>query len=175
MNVLLLPGIGNSGPEHWQSLWETRDQSFIRVNQQDWDNPDCMQWCNALDASVRKVGGDTVLVAHSLGCLLVAHWAARTELQVKAALLVAVPDPESSVFPRQATGFAPLPTRSLPFRSIVVASENDPYGEPAFSERRASIWGSEIVNIGAAGHINGASGLGNWDEGFRLLKRLQAC
>jgi hypothetical protein len=107
-----------------------------------------------------------------LACLQVAHWAAKTDLRIKAALLVAVPNPESPAFPAQAVGFSPLPKLRLPFKSTVIASSNDPYGGIAYAETCASIWGSNLVNIGDAGHINASSGLGAWREGHDFLQEL---
>ena len=173
MKVLILPGIGNSGPDHWQSHWEQLNENYIRVNQLNWDNPNCSEWCASLEESVKSAGPDTILVAHSLACLLVAHWAAETHLKIKAALLVAVPNPKNPVFPTQAVGFEALPMHRLPFESIVIASTNDPYGGIRYSEECASLWGSDIVNIGDAGHINSSSGLGAWPEGHKILQQLQ--
>jgi uncharacterized protein len=172
--VLILPGIGNSGPEHWQSLWEQANPSFMRVQQRDWDHPVCSEWLDVLEQTVACVGGNAVLVAHSLACLLVAHWAAKTLLRIQGALLVAVPNPDGPNFPTEAVGFSPLPLKSLPFPSIVVASANDPYGSVEFSRSVTSAWGSRFVNIGPAGHINSESGLGEWNEGFVLLQQLFA-
>lgn len=170
--TLILPGIGNSGPNHWQSLWETANPSFIRVQQRDWDNPVCETWLEVLEKSVAQVGVGCVLVAHSLACLLVAHWTTRTQLGIKGALLVAPPNPDGPNFPKQATGFSPLPIKPFTFPSIVVASINDPYGDIQFAQSCALIWGSHFINAGALGHINANSGLGEWREGFAMLKKL---
>ena len=172
--ALILPGIGNSGPAHWQSLWETANPSFMRVQQRDWDNPVCEEWLVALEQSVARVDVNVVLVAHSLACLLVAHWAARTHRKVKGALLVAPPDPDGPDFPREATGFSPLPSKRFAFPSIVVASANDPYGSLEFAKSCALAWGSRFVGAGTVGHINSSSGLGEWREGFALFRQLAA-
>lgn len=172
--VLILPGIGNSGPEHWQSRWETSYPSFMRVEQRDWEHPVRDEWLDVLEKTVARVGSNTVLVAHSLACVLVAHWAVKTNLRIKGALLVALPDPEGPHFPTEAVGFSPLPLKPLTFPSIVVASINDPYGSAEFARSAASAWGSRFVNIGPAGHINSKSGLGEWNEGFLLLQQLAA-
>lgn len=171
--VLLLPGIGDSGPEHWQTLWEARHPAFRRVVQRDWERPVCAEWAVALEQAVAASGADTVLVAHSLGALLAAHWAASTKRRIRAALLVAVPDPAAAGFPAEAEGFA-VARQVLPFRSIVVASSNDPYAGGAHARYCAATWGSELVDIGDAGHINAASGLGEWPQGLALLRRLMA-
>lgn len=170
--VLTFPGIGNSGPEHWQSLWEQSHPEFIRIAQRDWDSPACEEWVAVLESTVQRIGPQVVVVAHSLACLAVAHWAACAHAPIKAALLVAVPDPGRPDFPAEATGFAPLPKQRFSFPTIVVASTNDPYGSLAHAQTCAAAWGSRLVDIGAAGHINASSGLGQWPEGYALLREL---
>lgn len=171
--TLLIPGIGNSEPEHWQSLWEMRDHSCQRLQPGDWDRPVRSDWCAALEEAVSRMERNAVLVAHSLGCLAVVHWANSTNLEIGGALLVAVPDPDSSVFPKDAIGFSPVPLLPLKFPSIVVASTNDRYGTIRYTSRLADLWGSRLVNIGPAGHIGSESGLGDWPFGFALLQDLQ--
>ena len=172
--VLLLPGIGNSGPQHWQTYWEQANPDFERVQQRDWDQPDCNEWVTTLEAAVKKTGSkNIVLVAHSLACLVVAHWASQQHTPIKGALLVAVPDPNGVNFPQEASGFSTTPQQKLGFRSIVVASTNDRYGTLEHSERVANAWGSELVNVGNCGHINASSGLGAWDAGYSLLQTLR--
>lgn len=171
--VLVFPGIENSGPQHWQTLWEQSNPEFVRISQRDWDNPVCEEWVSVLESTVRRTGSPVVVVAHSLACLAVAHCAAKAHSPIGAALLVAVPDPEGSGFPAGAIGFAPLPKQRFSFPSIVVASTDDPYGSLAHTEACASAWGSRLVNIGAAGHINASSGIGQWLEGYALLQQLR--
>ncbi|HUL14022.1 MAG TPA: alpha/beta hydrolase [Methylococcaceae bacterium] len=171
-NVLILPGYGGSGPRHWQTLWETTHPRFRRVNQRDWQFPVCREWVETLEREVARTGGRSVLVAHSLACLTVAHWAATSGLKIRSALLVAPPDPESPHFPQQASGFHPIPLRPFTFKSIVVASSNDPYGSIGFARRRAEAWDAEFVDAGPIGHINSESRLGHWPYGFSLLKML---
>jgi uncharacterized protein len=170
--ALILPGIGNSNAEHWQSLWEKANPSFVRVKQADWDNPVCGEWLEVLEQQVAQAGDNVVLIAHSLACVLVAHWAAKTKYRIKGALLVAPPNPDGPNFPTEAVGFSPLPLKPLAFPSIVVASTNDPYGNLDFAQTCASGWDSRFVSIGAVGHINSASGLGGWREGFELFRQL---
>jgi uncharacterized protein len=171
--VLMVPGIGNSDPEHWQSQWEKQDTSCLRVQQRDWDYPVRTEWCASLDAAATRAGPDVVIAAHSLGCLLVAHWAATTVTAIRGALRVAVPDPDGPRFPVEAAGFATVPDATLRFPSIVVASTNDPYGSMQFAEYCAKRWGSRFINIGAAGHINSSSDLGVWPRGLALLQELR--
>jgi predicted alpha/beta hydrolase family esterase len=170
--VLVLPGIGDSGQHHWQSLWELRHPQWQRVNLGDWDGPVCEDWVRALDVAVQACSSPPMLVAHSLACLLVAHWAHRSVLVPKGAFLVAVPDPQSACFPAKARGFAPVPMQPHGFPSIVVASANDPFGSSAFAQRCANAWGSRFVDIGEAGHINADSGHGEWNEGYALFQQL---
>lgn len=172
--VLILPGINDSGPGHWQSRWEISNPDYRRVAQRDWENPVCSDWQAELEKAVASSGPGTVLAAHSLGCLLAVHWAANTRLRIEAALLVAPPDPTGPLFPPGASGFSPVSRRTLPFRSIVVASADDPYGSLSYALDLAAAWGSALVSIGAAGHINAESGLGDWDEGHGLLRTLMA-
>jgi predicted alpha/beta hydrolase family esterase len=168
-SILILPGIGNSGPAHWQSRWQALMAHTRRVEQQDWDYPVCSVWVAALEAAVRRSEAPVVLVAHSLACLQLAHWAAATRCRIRGALLVAVPDPEGAAFPREAIGFSPLPLGRFAFPSTVVASSDDPYGSIDHARRCAGAWGSRLVEIGAAGHINASSGLGDWADGQALL------
>jgi len=172
--ALILPGIGNSGSDHWQSLWEKAHPSFVRVQQADWDKPVCGEWLAVLEQYVAQAGEGVVLIAHSLACALVAHWAAKTSCKIKGALLVAPPNPDGPNFPTEAAGFSPLPQMPFSFPSIVVASTNDPYGNPDFAKSCAAAWGSRFVSIGAAGHINATSGLGEWREGYALFQQLAA-
>ena len=180
--TLVLPGYANSGSGHWQTLWEARDPSFVRVAMPDWDHPERDAWCETLDETVAATPcGPLCLAAHSLGCLTAVHWALRVadaaQLdKIAGALLVAVPDPSGPGFPRDALGYEDVPLAPLPFPSIVVASSDDLYGTLPFAERCAQAWGSRLVNIGPRGHINAESGLGDWEEGRRWLvvRRLSA-
>ena len=171
--VLVLPGLGNSGPQHWQTRWALRHPDWQRVNLGNWDSPVCDDWVRALDIAVQACLAPPVLVAHSLACLLVAHWASRARTTVKGAFLVAVPDPQSASFPATARGFAPMPMGPFGFRSLVVASTNDSFGSLAHATHCATSWGSTFVDIGQAGHINADSGHGEWEEGYVLLQQFR--
>ncbi|HET9962821.1 MAG TPA: alpha/beta hydrolase [Nitrospiraceae bacterium] len=170
--MVVVPGIGGSGEGHWQTLWERRFPGWKRAIQEDWDHPVCRKWVERLDQAIGDCPAPPVLVAHSLGCLTVVHWAACASRAVRAALLVAVPDPTSPSFPPAAQGFQPVPSTKLAFPSLVVASSNDPFGSVDFAARCAARWGSEFVDIGAAGHINAESALEEWPAGFALLQRV---
>jgi serine hydrolase len=171
--VLILPGLYDSGPEHWQSLWEAAHADFRRVKQDDWERPRCADWVARLDEAIRLTS-DAILVAHSSSCALVAHWAAGGPTgRVRGALLVAPSDPEAPSYPMGPTGFAPMPHKRLAFPSIVVASRNDPYVTLQRARQFAEAWGSRLVDIGDAGHINAASGFGSWPQGLVLLQELR--
>ena len=172
-NVIILAGIGNSGPQHWQTLWEQSNPRFERVEQRDWNNPVCEEWGAALEVAAKRAGPNVVVVAHSLACLVVAHWAATEHAPIKAALLVAVPDSVGPNFPKEAIGFSTTPTKPFNFPSTVVVSTNDPYGSLENSTSLSKAWGSKLVNIGNCGHINASSGLGAWPDGYELLSQLR--
>jgi predicted alpha/beta hydrolase family esterase len=170
--VLTLPGWQGSGPGHWQTRWGAIHEAVEEVAQDDWETPDCADWIDRLDAAVERSGAATVLVGHSMGCILAARWAVLRCGAVRGALLVAVPDPDGVAFPREATGFD-LPMALLPFPTIVVSSSDDPYATPEFSQAVAAAWGSELVELGPRGHINADSGLGEWEDGWALVTRLR--
>lgn len=113
-----------------------------------------------------------VLIGHSLGCTAIAHWAKRFGKSIKGAMLVAPSDIENPVYTFPATGFSPIPLEKILFPTLVVASTDDPWVSMERAAFFASSWGSELVSIGPAGHINVASGHGAWEEGLELLKRL---
>jgi uncharacterized protein len=169
-NVLLLPGWQNSGPGHWQSLWETR-HGYRRVDQHDWMTPKRGDWMARLEEFVLGCDGPAVLVAHSLGCHLAAAWAAHSQNahRVKGALLVAPPDTERDDLRPVLPSWAPIPLKPLPFPSVLVASTDDPYCGFVRARGLAAAWGSRLVDLGAAGHINAETGLGDWAEGLGFL------
>jgi predicted alpha/beta hydrolase family esterase len=172
--ILIIPGLGNSGPEHWQSIWERRF-NFTRVEQKEWETPVCADWIENINSEVKKYDpANVILVGHSLACATIAYWAQKYNVAIKGALLVALSDTEADSYPPGTTGFAPVPLIKLPFRSIAVVSNNDFYVKPQRAELFANSWGSELVNIGDAGHINTSSGFGEWDVGLELLKRLDS-
>ncbi len=176
--VLLLPGWQNSGPAHWQSRWEMR-HGYCRVHQDDWLWPRRGDWMARLDDVLLQgnaCDAPTVLVAHSLGCHLVAAWAAHTRhaSRVKAALLVAPPDTEREDMPPQLFNWRPIVRQPLPFASTVVASTDDPFCEPARAAALAADWGSTWCLLGAHGHLNDQSQLGDWAVGHAMLRTLMA-
>lgn len=174
MQTITIPGIHGSGAEHWQTLWEKSDSSLTRFQPDDWNKPVLSNWIDALDAAIAASGEPPMLLAHSLGCLLVAHWAARSRRKVRGAVLVSVPDPDGEAFPEDARGFAGVPELPLPFPVVMIASGNDPYASIAYARQRAVGWDAELLEIGEAGHINGQSRLGAWEQGRMLVRAFQA-
>lgn len=179
VTTLILPGLYDSGPDHWQTLWVRADDTCHRVVQRDWATPRCREWVDTLTEAIAAVPHEVVLVGHSTGSLLVAFWADHAArhapallARVRGALLVAPCDPDGPAYPPGPEGFSPVPRAPLPFPSIVVASSTDEYVTLACARAFAESWGSRFVDIGAAGHINGASGFGAWPEGWALLESL---
>jgi hypothetical protein len=176
-SVLIIPGLNNSGPEHWQSIWEAKHPEYRRVQQTDWDTPRCSDWIQTLHAALLSSGsGPVVLAGHSSACATIAHYAALhgdCAGRVAAAFLVGPSDVEAPTYPAGPTGFSPMPLRKLPFRSIVVASTNDPFVTLERAELFATSWGSRLIKIANAGHINTASGHGPWPEGEAWLEELR--
>ncbi|MFN8654206.1 MAG: alpha/beta hydrolase [Gemmatimonadales bacterium] len=170
--VLLLPGLYDSGPEHWQSYWERSDPRMLRVRQRDWNAPAREEWVATLDAAVTEHGSDVVLVAHSTACALVAFWARDSGRRVRGALLVGPSDTEAPSYPAGPTGWAPMPLAPIPFPTTVVYSSDDEYVSPARAVQFAKAWGSRIVLVHDAGHLNSASGLGDWPLGRMQLDQL---
>ena len=174
-NILLLPGWQNSGAAHWQSRWETL-YGDLRVEQHDWMRPLRGDWIARLEDVLLAQPGPSVLVCHSLGCLLTAAWAShsRNTHLVAGALLVAPGDPDQADLQAALKSWSPVPAQRLPFPSLLLGSQNDPYCSLARAQGFATAWGAEFINFGARGHINAESGLGDWPEGRGLLARLLA-
>ena len=175
VSVLLVPGLFNSGPEHWQSLWEAKHPEYHRVEQKDWETPRCADWVRTLDDFIRSIAPPIVLVGHSSACAAIAHYAVKHgdgARRVASAFLVGPSDVEAPTYPAGPTGFGPMPLQKLPFPSLVVASTDDPFVTIERAEHFASNWGSGLIKIARAGHINAASGYGRWPEGEVWLQRL---
>jgi predicted alpha/beta hydrolase family esterase len=170
--LLILAGIYNSGPGHWQSVWQREDPAILKLEHSDWNTADRVVWVRELEAQLDRIGPRVTLIAHSLGCLLVAFWSECTRHRIDGALLVSVPDPESPAFPVDARNFRSPPMRRLAFPTAVVSSTDDPYATQAFMRRCARAWGSSFHSVGALGHINADSNLGTWEQGSEILRTL---
>ena len=172
--VLVLPGWQGSGKDHWQSRWE-RLHGYQRVEQHDWSRPLRGDWTARLEDCVLDAGGPVVLVAHSLGCILAAWWAAHSANadRVRGALLVAPGDVEQPAVRAQLPGWAPIAVQQpLPFPAVLVASHDDPFCTLSRAHTLALAWGAQLVHAGARGHLNAESCLGDWPEGHALLAPL---
>lgn len=171
--LLTIPGLGNSGAGHWQSLWEDELEDCLRADLGGWERPQRGNWVDALNRAIRGAGRPVVLVAHSLGCHAVAWWAALERPAygdpVVGALLVAPPEVDVAPIDARIAPFGPVPLGPLPFPSILAASRDDPYMRFPRARRLAQFWGSHFADAGTVGHINADSGLGGWRFGQQLL------
>lgn len=174
MTHLIVPGIGGSGPTHWQTLWERDLDPSVRIDPASWNEPHLDDWLAALDRASVAAGPAPVIVAHSMGCLVAAEWLLRHPGGASAVLLVAPPDPDGERYPDAASEFARIGRHPLGLPALVVASEDDPYGSRAYAAALAETWGAGFVSVGPLGHINADSGLGEWQEGRELLDDLVA-
>jgi len=173
LQPIIVPGWKNSGPGHWQTLWEQTLPHATRVVQPDWTDPCPAVWHGAVAAAVDAARCPALLIAHSLGCLAVASLPVPLRAKVAGALLVAPSDVERDNAPECLRAFAPVPRQFLPFQSVVVASDNDPYCALPRAEAFARDWGSRLVVVPGAGHLNADSGLQDWPEGLKLLAALR--
>lgn len=177
-DILIVPGLGGSGPEHWQSRWEKKLSTARRVEMGDWDRPHRAMWTEKLATAVNAAQKPVVIVAHSLGVVAVAHAAPQFKPgKVAGAYLVALPDIEDiSRVPAEARGFEPIPREKLAFPSVLVASRTDPYCAFAKAQAIAAEWGARFETAGDCGHINVDSGQGPWPEGLlsfaKFMQRL---
>ena len=167
--TIIVPGWRDSGPGHWQSLWAERMPQALRVVQEDWATPNRDAWVATLEKAVLASDKPVVIVAHSLGCIAAVHLPPDAAARIHGALLVAPADPERKAV---LSSFAPVPSSPLPYRSVLVASSNDPFCPVRLAGAYARAWGSEFVRMQNAGHINIDSGHGEWPLGLALLQSL---
>ncbi|OTG64194.1 RBBP9/YdeN family alpha/beta hydrolase [Acinetobacter silvestris] len=177
--VLIIPGLRDHVAEHWQTILETRLVKVRSVPPVETDKLNCAKRVARIQAELEKIEGPVILVAHSAGVLMTIHWAAKYQHAIKGALLVAPPDltqswPEN--YPSSDTlrqeGWSPLPSQVLPFPSILAASTNDPLAGYAAVADMAKTWGSQLVNLGAVGHLNPAAGFGPWPQAEQFIQQL---
>lgn len=169
-DILIVPGLGGSGPDHWQTRWEAKLSTARRVQQESWDEPDRDAWIERIADAVLRSTRPVLLVAHGLGVAAVVHAAPSFPAgRVRGAFLVALPDVERPDNPTRLHAFSPLPRDPLPFPSLLVASRKDPYSSYERAEDFAFAWGSAVVDAGEAGHLDAESGFGPWPEGLMRL------
>ena len=177
--ILIVPGLRDEVPEHWQTLLEAKLPKVACVPRIKRDKLSCAAWVAELGGSLARIEGPVILVAHSGGVMMVVHWAQRYRRPIQGALLAAPPDFESPLpegYPTQEVlrqnGWLPTPRAPLPFRSIVAASTNDPLGRYERIAELATAWGGRLVNVGAVGHLNPASGYGEWPRAREFIAEL---
>ncbi|HGM5579233.1 TPA: alpha/beta hydrolase [Pseudomonas putida] len=177
IRYLIVPGWQGSPDNHWQSHWQRSLPNSARVEQQDWLTPQRRDWVQALEQAIAAERSPVILIAHSLGCITIAHWAAQAGpallRRVRGALLVAPADVERPTCAPALRNFAPIALHTLPFPSQVVSSDNDPAISVPRALYLAKAWGAEAGLLSNAGHINVKSGHERWEQGFAYLYRLQ--
>lgn len=162
--TLIVPGLCNSGADHWQSWWQALDPAAIRVRQDDWQHPHLDDWAQRVTDTIDTATAPVWLVAHSFGCLAAISAAAQREERVAGLFLVAPADPD-----RFDLGTV-LPHQPLAVPSMQITSSNDPWLGLLNAGLWAQRWGSRLVSIGAAGHINAESGFSPWIEGHTMFR-----
>jgi hypothetical protein len=165
--ILLVPGFGNSGEEHWLSGWEKKFPHAQRVKVADFNRADRASWVQAIVEGAEAQTKPVMIIAHSLGVAAVAHAARALPSTVRAAWLVALSDwNKPDLIPGVRHDFGPLPRDPLPFPSQLIASRNDPFCDFSTAEDYANAWGSHLIDAGEVGHLNIESGHGPWPEGM---------
>ena len=183
--VLIVPGLRDAVDDHWQTLLQRDLRKAARpvasVLPMGRENLSCSARVAEIERTAQSIEGPIVAVAHSGGCIMLAHWARRTKRAVRGALLATPPDFEKPMpegYPTldalREAGWLPVPRERLPFRSVVAASRNDPLARFSRVVGLASDWGSELVDLGFVGHLNPASGYGEWLQADDLIARLEA-
>ena len=177
--ILIVPGLRDHVAAHWQTLLEQKLPNAVSVPRMERDKLSCAAWVGMLDQSLAAIEGPVILVAHSAGVMIVAHWAKRHRRSIAGALLAAPPDFDSPLpegYPTrdvlQENGWLPTPRERMPFPTIVAASTNDPLGRYERVEALAQAWGSKLVNLGNVGHLNPASGYGEWPRAEEFIREL---
>ena len=178
-SILIIPGLRDDAPDHWQSLLATRMPQAETVPPMGRENLALDARVAAIEMAAQRIRAALILVAHSAGCIMAAHWARRTRCDIVGALLAAPPDLETPMpqgYPTleglRANGWLPVPREPLAFPSILAASENDPLGRIDRVLELGRAWGSRLVNLGAVGHLNPASGFGHWPQAEDFIAEL---
>lgn len=170
-NYLIIPGYGNSGSTHWQTYFENNLPNCSRIQQKSWEKPICEDWVENINKVVAQFDPETVvLISHSMGGIALVHWAKRFKTKIKGAMIVAPADVENPFADYPIDSFLPIPMLKLPFPSLLVASTNDNWATNERTQLFAENWGSKLLFIGDAGHMNATSGYGDWSEGITILK-----
>ena len=169
----IIPGIGDSDNEHWQSYFEKKLDNSQRIVQDNWTEPTLEDWVERMDEILSGENlSETILITHSLGGITLAHWVLKYGKKLKGALIVAPPDLDNPYEDLRLKSFTPIPQINLQFPSILVCSSNDNWLSLERANHFANSWGSELIILKNAGHISGADGFNNWDDGLEILKKL---
>lgn len=167
-HFLIQPGWQNSGPHHWQSLWQERlGHSATRVRQQGWMVPECSAWAGVLEETIRRTQAPVVILAHSIGCLAAVFAIAKAP--VAAVVLVAPADAERANAPGALHSFTPIPMKPLATPALLVASDSDPYCTLERAEAFAQAWKADLEIVTGGGHINADAGFGPWPDGWLMV------
>jgi uncharacterized protein len=167
-DILIIPGLGGSGPDHWQSRWQAKLPTARRVEQASWDVPNKDAWVGRIAEAIAESERPVVLVAHSLGVIAATHALSKADpSRVSGAFLVAAPEEDRlRDIPAVDPGFIPYVDAQLACPAVLVSSTGDPYSSEVAAARLAATWGARLVDAGPQGHINSASGHGPWPEGL---------
>lgn len=170
-----IPGLHNSDCGHWQTILEKEHPAeFIRINQENWDEPDRETWISKIEEELsNRNHSELILIGHSIGCIAILKWFEKFRHKIKGAIFVAPSDSEKESYPNYITGFTPIPTEKLPFPSVLVASTNDHVTELSRSKEFAKNWGSKLIILENAGHIETKSGFGKWELIEDLIKEIE--
>lgn len=179
--VLIVPGLRDHVPGHWQTLLASRLPRVRTVTPMGRDNLDCYARVEAIEEAATRIDGPIIVVAHSGGVISVVHWARLTRRAVRGALLATpadfdqpLPEGYPSMEALEGGGWLPVPRNALPFRSIVAGSRNDPLAAYERVAAFARSWGSKLIDLGGVGHLNPASGFGEWPQAVSLINELDA-
>jgi predicted alpha/beta hydrolase family esterase len=179
VTVLIVPGLRDHAAGHWQTLLAARLPRVRSVAPMGRADLDCAARVEAIEREAAGIDGPVVLVAHSGGAIMVAHWAKRYRRPILGALLATPPDfeqPMTAGYPTMDAlyvhGWLPVPRAPLPFPSIVAASRTDPLGRIERVAELARAWGSRFVDLGEVGHLTPASGFGEWPRAEALIGEL---
>jgi len=177
--ILIVPGLRDHVEEHWQTILEHKLPRACSVAPLEHDKLSCAARVEALQQAITKINGPIILVAHSGGVMITVHWARKYDRPIQGAVLAAPADLETpmpagypTVDALRENGWLPVPRTRLPFPSIVAASTNDPLASFERTAQYARDWGSELVDIGAVGHLNPAAGFGEWPQAEELIRQL---
>ncbi|MFD0918082.1 RBBP9/YdeN family alpha/beta hydrolase [Pseudahrensia aquimaris] len=173
-DILTIPGYTNSTPDHWLSRWERQFKTASRVEQADWHKPVLEDWTANVIAAVERAERPVIAIGHSLGVQTlvqaVSQMSEQQASRIKGAYLTAPPDVENAAIrPKHLMTFGPYPREPLPFPSVVVASQNDPWCAQPVAQDMAASWGSLFIDAGENGHLNTESGHGPWPEGLLVF------